>query len=82
VEKYNYLSPILFDLGKHIKLIRQLKSMTQTQLAHNCSMEKSTISKIEAGRVNVGYLSLDRISRGLGVSVCDLSEDKTQIGKK
>ena len=41
-------------------------------------MEKSTISKIEAGLVNVGYLSLHRISKGLEVSICELSQEKKQ----
>ena len=76
MDKSKYLSQILFNLGKRIKLIRKIKDITQTQLAENCEMEKSTISKIEAGLVNVGYITLYRISIGLGVSICELTRDK------
>jgi len=76
MQKIPFLSPILFDLGHHIKQIRNIKNISQTQLAYTCDMEKSTISKIEAGLVNVGYLSLHRISKALGVSICELSKDK------
>jgi transcriptional regulator with XRE-family HTH domain len=63
---------ILFELGKKIKAIRMSKSMTQYQLAINCDFEKSSMSKIESGRVNLSYITLYRISKGLDVPIREL----------
>jgi len=41
--------------------------MTQNQLAINCNFEKSSMSKIEAGQINLTYMTLYRISKGLDV---------------
>ena len=63
---------LLVDLGARIKSIRLSSNMTQNQLAINCNFEKSSMSKIEAGQVNVSYLTLNRISIGLGVPIREL----------
>jgi transcriptional regulator with XRE-family HTH domain len=63
---------LLLELGIRIKKIRQSKNMSQNQLAANCSFEKSSMSKIESGQVNVSYLTLHRISKGLNVDVREL----------
>jgi transcriptional regulator with XRE-family HTH domain len=81
MQKNASTSPILFVLGQHIKYIRNVMRLSQSQLAQNCGMEKSSISKIEAGLVNVGYLTLHRISKGLGVLVCDLCKERIVIKK-
>ncbi len=53
-------------------MIRLTKSMTQNQLALNCNFEKSSMSKIEAGKVNLSYITLHKISIGLGVEMSEL----------
>jgi len=63
---------LLVELGARIKSIRLTHNMTQNQLAINCNFEKSSMSKIESGQVNVSYLTLHRISVGLGVHVREL----------
>ena len=63
---------LLVSLGARIKSIRQSSKMTQNQLAINCHFEKSSMSKIESGQVNVSYLTLHRISIGLDVHIRDL----------
>ena len=63
---------LLVDLGARIKSIRLSSNMTQNQLAINCNFEKSSMSKIESGQVNVSYLTLHRISTGLGVPIREL----------
>jgi putative transcriptional regulator len=65
-------SSLLTDLGTRIKQIRLTKSMTQNQLAMNCNFEKSSMSKIESGQVNLSYITLHRISKGLDVHVREL----------
>ena len=63
---------LLVDLGARIKSIRLSHNMTQNQLAINCNFEKSSMSKIEAGQVNVSYLTLHRISKGLSIPIRNL----------
>ena len=63
---------ILNSLGCRIKKIRLQKGKTQMQLSIDCDMEKSSVSKIESGQVNVTYLTLWRLSRCLEVSMQEL----------
>jgi transcriptional regulator with XRE-family HTH domain len=65
-------SPLLKELGKRIRLIRLSKDMTQIQLATKCNFEKSSMSKIESGQVNLSYITLHRISIGLDIHIRDL----------
>jgi len=41
--------------------------MTQQQVSDICDFEKSTVSRIEAGRTNLTVKNLYKISRALGV---------------
>jgi len=66
---------LLSKLGKRIRMIRMSKSMTQIQLAMNCDFEKSSMSKIESGKVNLSYITLYRISKGLDVQMRELLPD-------
>jgi len=59
-------------LGKQIKLQRIKKGMSQVDLALLCNMEKSSVSKIESGQVNISYLTLLRLSKCLDVPVKEL----------
>lgn len=40
--------------GESVRIIRQLQSLTQTQLSDMCAIPQTTISAIETGRVNLG----------------------------
>jgi transcriptional regulator with XRE-family HTH domain len=63
---------LLVALGAKIRMIRLTKNLTQNQLAINCNFEKSSMSKIESGQVNMSFLTLHRISKGLEVSMREL----------
>jgi transcriptional regulator with XRE-family HTH domain len=65
-------SALLKELGVRIRVIRLSKDMTQNQLAINCNIEKSSMSKIESGQINLTYISLHRISKGLDVHISQL----------
>jgi putative transcriptional regulator len=65
-------SSLLKELGSRIRLIRLSKDMTQNQLAINCNFEKSSMSKIESGQVNLSYITLHRISIGLDINIREL----------
>ena len=65
-------SLLLKELGTRIRVIRLGKDMTQNQLAINCNFEKSSMSKIESGQVNMSYLTLYKICKGLNISMKEL----------
>jgi putative transcriptional regulator len=65
-------SSLLKELGDKIRMVRLSKDMTQNQLAINCNFEKSSMSKIESGQVNLSYITLHRISNGLEVHITRL----------
>ena len=65
-------SIILVSLGHQIKQLRINKGVSQTNLAISCDMEKSSLSKIESGQVNISYLTLMRLSRCLEVNAKEL----------
>jgi len=68
-------SNLLIELGAKIRMIRLTKNLTQNQLAINCNFEKSSMSKIESGQVNMSYLTLHRISKGLAIHIRELLPD-------
>jgi len=63
---------ILMELGQRIKQLRINKGITQTNFSITCNMEKSSMSKIESGKVNISYLTLMRLSKCLEVSAKEL----------
>ena len=66
---------LLSDLGKQIKKVRLAKGLSQKELSYTCAIEKSTLSKIENGKVNISYFTLARISKCLEVKMRDLVAD-------
>lgn len=65
-------SILLIEMGNRIKNYRMKKGLSQVKLAMDCEMEKSSMSKIEAGLVNVSYLTLYRLSECLEIPMRDL----------
>jgi DNA-binding XRE family transcriptional regulator len=63
---------ILIALGMSIRKARIARGMTQKQLAYSCLFEKATMSKIEAGKVNITFHTFFRICRCLGIAMRDL----------
>ncbi len=59
-------------VGEKIRELRNVKSVSQLELAERCDFEKSNMSRIEAGRTNLTLRSLNKISRALGVTVAEL----------
>lgn len=59
-------------IGERIREIRESKGITQQDLAAACNIEKSNISRIEAGRTNFTISTLYKISVALEVKLIDL----------
>ena len=59
-------------LGRRITAIRKEKNVTQVELGYRCDIEKSNMSRIEAGNTNVTVLMLSRICAALEVPLKEL----------
>lgn len=59
------------QIGRNIKAIRIKQGLTQLDLAASCSIEKSTVGRIEIGATNPTVKTLAKIARALDVSVLE-----------
>lgn len=72
------------QIGAKIAYYRNLKQMTQAELAEKVSMSESTIGRIERGKYNGGFPlpTLLDIAAGLGVELASLvtfSEEEDRL---
>lgn len=59
-------------VGKRIQELRELKGVSQQDLAAKCNFEKSNMSRLEAGRVNPTLSTLEKIANALEISLSEL----------
>ena len=59
-------------LGSRIAALRRERQITQAELGYRCDVEKTNMSRIEAGNTNPTALMLRKIAAGLGVSLAEL----------
>lgn len=57
----------LVRLGQRIAEVRKQRGWTQTDLAEAADISRVTVSKIERGATDVGYVRLVRLARALGL---------------
>ena len=62
----------LIRIGKNIRKIRDIKNISQQDLAAACNFEKSNMSRIEAGRTNLTIGTLLKICEALQVQLVDV----------
>jgi len=62
----------LKKIGMNISKIRKEKGMTQEDLCGVTELDRSHLSEIENGKMNVTVKTLSKISESLGVSLKDL----------
>ena len=63
---------LMVQIGKRIRLLRQQKGWTQTDMAVCLDMNRGHISDIEQGKREVGIITLQVIARGLGTTMSEL----------
>ncbi|MGM8215915.1 helix-turn-helix domain-containing protein [Bacillaceae bacterium W0354] len=66
----------LLLLGEKIKTLRIKQKKTQQQIADECDISKSLLSKIENGKTSAAMATLSRISDTLGVKLSWLIDDQ------
>ena len=60
------------NVGKQIQKLRELKCISQQDLAAKCNFEKSNMSRLEAGRVNPTLSTLEKVANALEVTFIEL----------
>jgi transcriptional regulator with XRE-family HTH domain len=61
--------------GEHIRMLRKQKGLTPAEFGKRCELERSNVAKIEGGAGNITLYSMIKISKALGIKVCDLLKD-------
>lgn len=59
------------DIGMRIKFFRKKAGLSQEKLARKTAIERTTISKIESGKINITISTLQQLCDGFGVSIKD-----------
>ncbi|ABB15388.1 helix-turn-helix domain-containing protein [Carboxydothermus hydrogenoformans] len=73
---------VSLTLGERIRLIREEKKLTISELAARVGISVSYLSEIERDTVNPSVATLRRIAEELGVSVADLMGKEHSLGYK
>lgn len=62
---------IKLRIGNRIKSLRELKSMSQKDLAYSADLDRSYIASVENGQRNISIVNIEKIINALGVSFAD-----------
>ncbi len=65
-------SDILSVIGNAVRKERRHRGWTQERLAEMSHVDRSFLSKIERGEVNVSVLTLCEIAKALNINIIDL----------
>lgn len=60
---------IRYRLGQRIKQLREVKGMSQKDLAYSADLDRSYIAGVEAGSRNVSIMNVEKIANALTVSL-------------
>jgi regulatory protein munI len=75
MEKNNqYDSVLLSMLGEKIKNLRKEKGISQEKFALSIEMDRTYYSTVENGKRNISIQNLNKIAKGLGISISELLE--------
>jgi DNA-binding XRE family transcriptional regulator len=58
--------------GERIKLLRISVSMSQEELSFRSGLHRNYISDVERGRRNISLKALNKLAKGLGITMRDL----------
>jgi len=60
------------QFGERIKHLRISVSLSQEELSFRSGLHRNYISDVERGRRNISLKALDKLAKGLGISLRDL----------
>lgn len=59
---------IKLRIGNRIKSLRELKNISQKDLAYSADLDRSYIASVENGQRNISIVNIEKIINALGVS--------------
>lgn len=59
----------IVKIGERIVELRKEKGLSQQQFAYEADMERTYLNHIEKGRKNISIATLEKVTKGLGVSL-------------
>lgn len=59
-------------IAERIKALRKERKLTVQEVAYRCDMERSNLSRIEAGKTNLTIKTICTICSALEVRLCDV----------
>ncbi|NJO00931.1 MAG: helix-turn-helix transcriptional regulator [Bacteroidia bacterium] len=65
------------NLAEQIRLIRKSKGLSQKEVALNLEMDQSQYSRIENGRSDPYFSTIEKIAKALGVDLSELFASNT-----
>lgn len=69
--------PVLVALGLAIRQSRLARQISQEELAHKATIDRSYLSSIERGGQNPGVITIARISAAMGMTLAELMQAGT-----
>lgn len=63
---------VLIDFGKKIKELRNLKKISQEELADRAGVHRTYIGMIERAEKNITLINVEKIAKALNVNIKDL----------
>jgi len=67
--------PVTKRFGIRVRMLRQIRGLSQEALAEVCNLDRTYISGIERGIRNVSLRNIEALANGLGVSLSELFKD-------
>ncbi|MGN8720480.1 helix-turn-helix domain-containing protein [Holdemanella porci] len=65
---------IKHELGKRIRELRNQTGLSQEKFALKIDMDRTYLASVEAGKRNISIINIDKIAKGLNVSISKLFE--------
>jgi transcriptional regulator with XRE-family HTH domain len=72
----------LIAFGSHLKKLREERNMSQSNLAYDCGMEISQVSRMERGILNTSISNIYLLAKALNIHPKELFDFKIPEKKK
>lgn len=64
-------------IGNRIKELRDIKQMSQKDLAYSADLDRSYIASVENGKRNISIVNIEKIAIALGATMKNFFEDES-----
>jgi transcriptional regulator with XRE-family HTH domain len=64
----------LLKFGRHLEELRKKKNLSLRKLSQNCDVEYADIKRYENGEINMTFLTLIELAKGLDITVNELMD--------